>query len=167
MKTEDADQFRSWLRGMGRLYGAEPDAVILDAYWIALKDWTLADFGAACQHLMRTAKFMPRPSEFNDIRKASRMTAGEAWSAALEYARGNAPRPTDPLIWAAVHSIGGFNAIRMSNTDATPFLERRFAEHYESIQDAEAVRASLPEIAGERRHLSGPTPIAKLLWSTP
>jgi hypothetical protein len=43
--------------------------------------------------------------------------------------------------------IGGPNVIGMCDEDKLHFLERRFTEHYETLQDSEDVRESVPAIA--------------------
>jgi hypothetical protein len=172
MQQSDFQRFKAVMNGMAKLYERELDAAVLDAYWLALRDWELADFEAAAGQLMRSSKFMPRPAEFHELRKAGRPTAGEAWIRVLEYVRkgyarwegggiskfGNAPQPDDALIDRAVQAIGGYDAIAMSSTDKTPFLEKRFCEHYDSMQDADEIREAVPQIArGEdRSRLSGP-----------
>lgn len=160
MQANDADQFRNVIRGMGKMFGAEPDALMLDMYWLALRDWKLGDFKEAAAHLLGSCKFMPKPCDFNELRKASRKTAGEAWALALECARGHTAPPDDPLITRAVGMLGGYRSIGNSHTDQTHWLEKRFAEHYESLQSAEEVRDALPRIAAQ---VAGPTSIAKLL----
>lgn len=84
MQQADFTRFRAVMTGMGELYQRELSGPLLDAYWLALRDWPLAEFEAAAAHLMATATFMPRPAEFNALRKAGRQTAGEAWLAVLE-----------------------------------------------------------------------------------
>jgi hypothetical protein len=157
MQTPDANRFRDLLRAMGRVFGNEPDGVVLDAYWLALKDWDLEAFEQACGHLLKTSKFMPRPADFTELRKAGRKTAGEAWAEVLHYVRNGysyvgerlngSAEPEDAAMLAAVRAIGGYNAIAMSRTDQTPHLERRFCEHYDAISQAEDVRESVPLLA--------------------
>lgn len=176
MQPSDANRFRNLLIGMGRVYGQEPDALVLDAYWVALRDWALEDFEQACSELLRTSKFMPRPSDFTQLRDASKLTAGEAWADVLAYVReGGAGTGlavhgydgraiTDPVVLAAVRAIGGFEAIGRSNTDQTPFLERRFCEHFEEIGAREGIREALPQLTGgSRARVSGPRSIAALV----
>ena len=154
MRTADGKRFRDLLRAMSRALsanGAELDGPVLDVYWIALSDWTLAEFEQACGHLMKTAKFMPRPAEFTELRKAARLSAGEAWALVLEAVRGYAELPADPAVQAAVRALGGVKAIGMLDSDQMPFVERRFAEHYESISDREEVREALPALTGGPR----------------
>lgn len=146
---------------------------MLDAYWIALADWKLEDFEAACRQLMKTAKFMPRPADFEDLRKAGRETPGEAWLEARRYIRWGLHAHTldsacPPLIARVVHMIGGPNVIAMCDEDKLTFLERRFCEHFETLQDSEEVREAVPQIAyhdetdvpriaGTFKRIGGPT----------
>lgn len=156
MSPDDANRFCNLIRGMGRTFGNEPDQCVLDAYWVALRDWELDEFEQACGHLLKTAKFMPRPADFDELRRASRLTSGEAWAEVLDHARNgyrDEPGPQDPRIVAAVRAIGGYQAIAMSRTDQTQFLEKRFAEHYDSISEREEIREAVPQIAGPMRHL--------------
>jgi hypothetical protein len=159
MQPTDGKRFRDLIRGMGRMYGQEQDAVVLDAYWLALRDWSFEDFEAAAGQLMRTSKFMPRPADFNDLRKAARPTVGEAWDKARRACGSaiicgqitNNGTSGDPLIDRAVRAIGGYGAIAMCDTEKLHFLERRFCEHFESMRDADDVREALPQIAGPDR----------------
>lgn len=167
MLETDGKRFRDLLRGMGRMYGQEPDGLVLDAYWLALGDWRYQDFEAAARHLMASAKFMPRPAEFNALRQAGEPLAGEAWTIVLDYCKngfyrwedGSAtsgrlelPGFDEPTL-KAVQALGGFHAIAMHDTDKLHFLEKRFAEHYEAMSNADAVRDALPEIAQPRTSL--------------
>jgi hypothetical protein len=129
------------------------------AWWNAMQSWSLDDFRSACAKLRDRMEFMPNPYHFEQLRKSSRLTAPEAWACVLDAARGNAPQLADPRVNAAVRALGGYHAISMSRTDQTHFLEKRFAEHYESISDAEDVRESVPNLAGPSRLQS----ITKLL----
>ena len=163
MQPTDATAFRNTLTGMFRLYGQDPDALVLDAYWLALADWSLEEFQSGARHLMQTAKFMPRPADFAELRKAGRPTAGEAWAVALDAARGS-NYPTDNLaVERAVRAIGGWRVIAMSTDEGLPFLERRFAEHFETMQDAEDVRHAVPQIALSGARLNGPAAVRALL----
>jgi hypothetical protein len=161
VQAEHAKRFRDVLRGMGRIYGQEPDAVTLDAYWIALRTWSLEDFEAAAARLMETAKFMPRPADFTELRKAGESGSGEAWAEVLQIARSgdyrNGVTHANPRVHAAVLAIGGYDTVGMSNTEFTHLLEKRFAEHYQDIGEREDIREALPQIAGSpRARLGGP-----------
>jgi len=161
MQQDDFARFRDLMAGMGRVFNAIPDAVVLDVYWLALRDWTLSEFEMAAGHLIAHAQFMPKPADFTALRKAGETTAGEAFQQARQIVRRLNPREfashqsDDPRIDAAVRACGGYEALAMCETDNIGFFENRFREHYESIGDAEAVRESVPQIAGAPR-LSGP-----------
>lgn len=148
MTARDFDQFTIILRAFAELKSKQLSVTAIELYWRAMSHWSIDDFKSAAEQLVRTCKFFPTPSEFEDLRKAGRMTAAEAWTLVLDAARGNAPHPTDPRILAAVRALGGFHAIGMSRVDQTHFLEKRFVEHYESINDAEDTREALPNLTG-------------------
>lgn len=168
MQPTDKPKFLAVLNGLAAIKpGAKITPESLDLYWSAMSAWTIEDFTAAANQLARTHEFFPNPYHFEQLRKAGRMTAGEAWAKVLEYARHGgfsvwdsgppseddpSARPADPRIDAAVRAIGGYSAIAMSKTDQTPFLERRFAEHYDSISEVEDVRVAVPCLAGPPRH---------------
>lgn len=154
MQQADFQRFRAVLAGMAELYQRELSGPLLDAYWLALKSWSLADFESAAAHLMATATFMPRPSDFNQLKKASEPTAGEAWATALANCtcwRGDRPSPGGRIDRAA-RAIGGYHAIAMADREtALPHIERRFKEAYEELSDVEETREALPEITQVRR----------------
>jgi hypothetical protein len=162
MEQANKVEFGSILNGLAAIKpGAKLTPEALDVWWASFADWSIEDFRSAAARLAKTHEFMPNPYHFEQLRKASQITAPEAWTLVLEAARGHAPRPQDPRIEAAVRALGGYNAIAMSKTDSTHFLEKRFAEHYESISDAEDVRESVPNLAGPSR--LGLQSITKLL----
>ncbi len=164
MQPTDATAFRNTLTGMFRLYGQDPDTLVLDAYWLALADWPLDEFQAGARHLMQTAKFMPRPADFAELRKSGRPTAGEAWSDALDRVR-HGRYPSDDLqLERAVRAIGGWRVLAMMSDEGLPFIERRFAEHFEAMQDADDVRDAVPAIAYRgAMQLGGPSAARALL----
>lgn len=171
MTPDDKQAFAEIVTGFAELKGKSLSTAALKIYWNSMQHWEIAAFREAANQLLRTCEFMPTPKDFEDLRKAGRPTAGEAWTEVLNYVRKgfvywDAGRPTpnaavqkpaSPLTDRAVAAIGGYQAIAMSETDKTHFLERRFAEHYEAMQDADEVREALPQVAfSERPKLNGP-----------
>jgi hypothetical protein len=174
MQQSDFQRFHALLQGMAKMFERELDQFVLDAYWIALKGWAFEDFQQASVHLMQTRQFMPRPFDFEALRKAGRATAAEAWEKA-RAACGSAIQCGqvthngtcgDELIDRAVRGIGGYGAIAMCETSKIPFLEKRFAEHYADLQEANDTREAVPQIAHEghaRRAIGAPTGVRELL----
>lgn len=175
MTPADKQAFAEIVVGFSELKGKTLSRPALALYWNTMQHWTLEDFRAAAEQLLRTCEFMPTPKDFEDLRKAGRPTPGEAWITARVNSRsaiscGNVTQGAscgDPLIDRAVRAIGGYGAIAMCDTDKLHFLERRFAEHYESMQEVGDIREAVPQIACENQErLSAPLPvrsIAKLL----
>jgi hypothetical protein len=170
VQADDGKKFRDVLRGMGRMYGQEPDNLVLDAYWIALREWSYPEFEAAAARLMLTAKFMPRPADFNELRKASNDTAAECWARALTHAAALSTcggylqeEPSgDERLDAVVRTIGGYKAMANASPRDLQFMAQRFAENFESVTGAEETRAALPQLTGGPR-LAGPRSTAELL----
>jgi hypothetical protein len=167
MQPTEFQRFKSIMAGMGRMFGTDMDGVILDAYWLALKSWPIDEFEAAAGHLMATAEFMPKPAAFTNLRKAGQPTPAEAFAKARQILRTLNPREFighnsgDAKLDLALRSVGGYEALGMCTTENIGYFERRFAEAYEGISDAEATRQAVPRIAGTSR-LTGPTSFAAL-----
>lgn len=163
MQPTDYPKFKSIMSGMGRLFGTDMDTVLLDAYWLALKGWELAEFESAASHLMANSEFMPKPAAFTKLRKAGDNTAGEAFARARQIVRSLNPREMishrsgDPNLDKAVRACGGYEALAMCTSENIGFFERRFAEHYETISDAEEVRDELPMLT-----FGGESPLKRL-----
>jgi hypothetical protein len=150
MAPEDRKTFLEIVIGFAELKGKTLSAPALELYWNAMQHWSIGEFQQAANHLVRACEFMPTPKDFEDLRKASRPTSGEAWIKARATARRDWNMKTcgDLLIDRAVVAIGGYNAIGMCDIDKMHFLERRFAEHFETMQDVEEVRSELPMLGG-------------------
>jgi hypothetical protein len=159
MQADDFPRFRAVLAGMAKVYERELDGPLLDAYWLALRDWSLPEFEQAAGHLLANSRFMPRPAEFTELRKGQRMTPGEAWAEALDHVRKGLHHFGDkasPDVERAVAAIGGWRAVAYTPEDGLRFLEQRFAKHYAEIRDAVDVREEVPALAADN-------PVRKLL----
>ena len=166
MQPEDRRAFLEVIVGFAELKGKALSAPALELYWNALQHWPLVDFRAAAQHLIRTCEFMPTPKDFEDLKRAGKPTTAEAWLSARKACmwtiQGYIERPgTDPMISQALRTIGGANALAMCDEDKLHFLERRFVQVYESLQDSNDTRQALPQIAGPaaRPRLPGLRPL--------
>lgn len=136
MERADFQRFRAVMAGMGKVFERETDQVVLDAYWLTLHDWPIDDFEAAAAELLRTNTFMPRPAEFTELRrKARRRTAAEAW-----FTRGVSE---DPRANRAMRVATQGRYIGHVPVDELPFVQRRFVEVYDELQDVEESRAAL------------------------
>lgn len=155
MTPEDRKAFAEVVIGFAELRGKSLSAPAIELYWRALEHWPLEAFKRASEHLLRTCDWMPTPKQFEDLRNAGRLTASEAWLVAMNSTR-TAWTPTghvggtsgNTLIDQAVMGIGGYAAIAQSEAGKLHFLERRFADKYEQLQDVASVREALPQITG-------------------
>lgn len=174
MNPGDRKKFLEVIIGFAELKGKALSAPAMELYWRSLQHWDLSDFLAAAEHLIRTCEFMPLPKDFEDLRKAGRPTAGEAWAkavaacgschSAVGYTSGGTCG--DPFVDRVVRAIGGFRAIAMCDSEKLHFLERRFSEHFETMQDAQDTREAVPAITFKTRStLTGPRHVTDLIDS--
>jgi hypothetical protein len=174
MQQSDFQRFKAVMAGMGKLYEREVDGPMLDAYWLALGNWSLKEFEEAAAHLLQTSAWMPKPSHFTALRKAGRPTSGEAWTKALQACGSaiqcghvtNNGTSGDPFIDRVVRAIGGYGRLVMCDRDKLGLLQRDFTEHFKSMEDAEDVREAVPQITSTfrpRLGSSGPKSIRDLL----
>lgn len=169
MNPGDRRKFVEVLVGFCELKGKQLSAPALELYWRSLQHWSLEDFLAAAELLIRTCEFMPTPKNFEDLRKASRPTSGEAWILACETARNwrelrQNVSSGDPFVDRVARAVGGYRAIAMHDSDKLHFLEKRFSENFETMQEAGDTRDALPDLMlgitgppsnGPRRLLGG------------
>jgi hypothetical protein len=167
MQQDDFELFRSRMVAMARLFGSEIDGALLDLYWLCLRDWSREEFDAAVKHLMGNCRFMPRPADFADLRNAvNRVTAGEAFDLARQALRDSMPsewaslRSGNYLVDRAISGCGGYQALAMVETDKIGFFERRFAEHYESMQESDAARRDVPLLSGACKAIASHAKVA-------
>ena len=121
----------------------------LELWYAAMSGWSIEEFRAAAQHLMLHEEYFPNPWHFQQLRKAQRMTSGEAWAIALQHVRSGSYHagPAIPEVERAVQALGGWKVIAWSTVDALPFLEKRFAQHYDQLAEVAEVRQELPQLA--------------------
>jgi hypothetical protein len=159
MEPADFPRFRAVLAGMAEVFQRELSPALLDAYWLALRDWRLADFEAGAARLLSTATFMPRPADFTALRKACEMTPEEAWDAAIAACPGwrDGTAAVNPRVDRVVRMLGGYERLAMERIDTQHFTRTRFLECYESTVEAEETRAALPHLAPAVAGLLGST----------
>jgi hypothetical protein len=166
MTPADKPEFAEIVTGFAELKGKQLSKPALLLFWNSMQHWEMDEFREAANQLIRTCDFMPTPKDFEDLRKAGRPTAGEAWAQIRLMARSSyTAEPDDPVAARALQALGGLRAVAMCDSDKVHFLERRFAEHFVDLQDAEDIRAAVPQIAysGGQQRLSGPHRTGKLL----
>jgi hypothetical protein len=170
MVDADRPEFCTTVLALAELRSKQLSAPALVLYWRAMcSTWTIEEFRAGAEHLLRHSQFMPTPFDFETLRRAARMTAGEAFALAVKASHSairngyltNSGTCGDPLIDRAVAALGGYAAIAMCDNDKLHFLERRFADHYEAMSDAAKIREAVPQLMRDRLRLES-TPL-KLL----
>jgi hypothetical protein len=169
MLDSEKPKFCAILAGLAAvLPGAKLPKEAYEFWWNVMQRdaWTLTEFDEAAAHLSKSCDFFPTPGHFDRLRKAGRMTAGEAWEKARKAA-GSAIQCGqvthngtcgDPFIDSVVRAFGGYGQIAMCDTDKLHFLERRFTEHFATMLEAQDTREAVPQIAGPSASFRLPGP---------
>lgn len=152
MRPEDKTDFARILAGMAATHRVELSKDVYLIWWNAMSDWTLDEFRSAASHLIKTCQFMPKPYDFEQLRRAHDTTADEAWLIALGHASAGKRSPIgEERIDNAVDVIGGYHTIGMTDLTKMAFVERRFCEAYENFRDVDDSRQALPNYSTTKR----------------
>jgi hypothetical protein len=166
VKPEDREAFARIVLGFAELKGRALSKPAVDLFWSAMQGWTIEEFRGAAEHLLRTLPYFPTPHDFEQLRKARLPKPGDAFAQAVAHAASGEWRTRgcgDDLVDRAVRALGGYVVVALCDQDKLPFLERRFAEHYAGMSDAEAVVDALPNLSTWRPKLRGPRPAGALV----
>ncbi len=145
MKPQDRKAFAEVVIAFAELKGKQLSAPAIELYWRAMEHWTLENFKAAAEQLLRTCEFMPLPADFEKLRRACDLTAGEAWELALH---GRATKGSRAERAARIASNGRYLG-HMDIERELPHVQRRFLQIYDELTDVETVREALPNFAEE------------------
>lgn len=153
MHTNDRARFYEIIAGLAELQGRELSPAALKLWWSAMRNWDLDEFTRAANYLAKAIQFMPKPSDFEQLRRSSVTNGHEAWSAVLEHAAGRWRQSAidDEIIAETVHRMGGFAMIGMCQTSQLDWKKRDFLEVYEMVIDEKAAAGVLPfALPGEK-----------------
>jgi len=151
MSEVDKRAFAAALAELAMLKRTELTSTAYAAWWSAMRsEWCIDDFRSACRQLAKECQFFPSPFEFEQLRKAAGQTGADAWTAVLANLRRGAYRNgntvggrTDRVI--AV--MGGYAALGFASSGELHFRERRIAELWAELDEAETARAALSGLA--------------------
>lgn len=159
MQPTDRAEFAQVMNGMAAIKGRDLTPEALKLWWAALADWSIDEFKAAAAHLLKACAFMPTPYDFEQLRRAGDMTAGEAWELVLSG------KPLEGRALRAARAVGGQYAIRHAHIERDlPHFERRFKEAYAELTDVDQVRDALPQIAKIDPRLTDALPAPSNGW---
>lgn len=147
MHPEDKPEFVRILTGIADMKRVAMTKEAFEMWWVAMRDWSIAEFREAAGYLLTSCEFMPQPYDFTQLRRSQEPTADEGWQLALKHAESGQWRkgPSgDERVDAAVQLLGGYHTIAMTDTVKLNWVEKRFREAYEDSRDTAESRAALP-----------------------
>jgi hypothetical protein len=144
MTPADRPEFLRVMNGLAAVFGSQLTPEALDLWWGAFADWTLVDFKQAAGATVTRCKFMPRPADLFEVKRASVLTGGEAWSVA--------GKSTDARADKALHIATQGRYIGHIPLDELPWVQKRFLEIYEQLADVDEARKVAGHLVGPARH---------------
>lgn len=142
MQPHDRKAFLEIVVGFAELKGKQLSVPALELFWNSMQDWSISEFRAAANQLVRTCEFMPTPADFHKLRTASRLTAGEAWI--------DAPTSTDPIVVRALRAATQGRYYGHIPLEELPWVQKRFVEFYDEMRDVDDTRRALPHYTPPR-----------------
>ena len=165
MDNNDRPEFVQVLNGLAAIRRVDLTKEAYELWWQSMKDWSIDGFKDAAGYLLKNCQFMPAPYDFEQLRKKGKPSAHEAWAMALHHADGAWRQGVlgDALIDQVVAMLGGYSVIALTHQAKLGFLERRFLDAYNELQDTSVVREALPDLTERPRIQNGsPVQIAKI-----
>lgn len=161
MLENDRVEFKTMLAALCESFCKEPSAATFYGYWLALEDLDFTDVKRAAVKAMRESRFMPSAAElrqFAGIASASDR-ALLAWAAVEKAAPIGSYKSIDfddPLINAAIRSMGGWPAILDKSQEVfDTFVRKDFLAAHQGYMragvDGDACRP-LPGLADTGAH---------------
>lgn len=154
MQSADKRKFLEILNGMAALKPGKPlTPNAIELFWNSMQHWSLAEFQAASNELMRSVEFMPNPFHFEALRKkASELAPMEAWTEATNRSANRRlfAMPEDRITRAVV-CVGGYERLAMADIERElPHIQRRFLDAYEQMVESDGAQAALPNLSDRK-----------------
>lgn len=139
MKPDDKPEFLRIMNGLAAVFGGQITPEALDVWWGAFGGWSLHEFTHAAGAAVTRCKFMPRPADLFDVKRAARPTPGEAWDIAGQG--------RDELADKAFSIATQGRYVGHIPYDEHPWIQKRFLQLYAQLAEVEDARAAAPQLA--------------------
>lgn len=143
MIDQDRDEFMGHMAGLSEIHGKVPSEVLLDAYWAALRDLSLAQFRLAVNRAVRELRFFPKPAELRDLvgvgegqRKLNAVNAWEVVHAAMVKYDYTHSVDFGPLTNAVIRNMGGWLWLCDRTVNDLTFDRKKFEELHQQLAGA-------------------------------
>lgn len=128
MDTKDRQNFAAGIGLLCEAFRKEPTKAMLRAYWLALHDMSVDDFGRAVQVCLRECKFLPSPAEIRERCGVSHeITAAQQWDHVMARYRvtGGSEGDLDEVARKVLGLLGGYKRIGNRSSDENDTWTRK------------------------------------------
>lgn len=140
MNNSDRAKFVTAIEALAASFRTEVSEALLEGYWLALDDLTLAAVGLSVKRAMRECTFMPTAHELRGLSGEVRIEhrsilAWDAFESAVRLHGGYASVDfDDPIINATVRNLGGWErCCDLSAEEFDKFLRKDFERVYAAL----------------------------------
>ena len=141
---QDKKAFAEMISTLAVLYDKDVSPVLRKIYWEVLSTYSDEEVKFMFNQAVANCKFFPKPSELiqfiktikQEQKQLEEITSLEAWGmvmSGLEYGR----VPEDEKIQQAIRRLGGWDYLKGKTYDDLHWLEKRFVEHYNQIEESQ------------------------------
>lgn len=143
MTKDDKPRFLETIAGLAELHGRELSPAALKIWWGAMRHWDFDEFRRGANYLARANAFMPKPADFENLRRSSLNSSSDAWTLVLCHIS-RTIELSDPIILEAVERVGGFSTIGKTKEADLHWRRREFREIYHELVDQQIAKGTVP-----------------------
>jgi hypothetical protein len=142
LTEKDRQDFAIVIAALSETFGRDASEATVYGYWLGLNDLPIDSVKDAASRALRSCKFMPTPAELRELAGIANVSdrALLAWSAVEKASSLGAYKSVDfddPLINAAIRSMGGWPAILdKSQQDFDTWVRKDFIAAYQGFMRA-------------------------------
>lgn len=138
MKNVDKPRFAQIMLGMVDNFRDTITKEGMNMRFDMLKEYPIAHIEAASRNILRHRRYtkMPPIAEFIEALEGSTKTkAMAAWGVVMKALREGADPPEDPKIRETIKRIGEWEWLMLQTFDELHWIEKRFVEHYNGMDE--------------------------------
>ena len=137
MQPQDEIMFADLMIGLSEVFDGQPSAIKTEMYFNALYEFDIAQVKGAIKEIVRSRTFasFPKPGEIRAAIIGSTASKGlESWGVVMECLE-QGREPENPKVREALRRIGDWSWLMARDYDELKWIEKRFVEHYESLDE--------------------------------
>lgn len=138
MENSQRPMFGAAIGALMELHGKQPSEAMLDLYWESLKHLEASEFKAAIGEVVRSSKFMPKPSEILEVIEGPRKnTAAMQWAhvrRTMDFGDIYCSPDFGRVVNAVLHALGGWEVLCEKTIPELVWYQKDFERIYADFE---------------------------------